>query len=152
MSPVVCCCDLSPLRLSVKTNNSVSCGLYLDLYVCILTIYKGAKWVREWYGVVPSTLRSWSNQGMLRCVRAPGGKRLYDSEQLRRLLGDREDPSTGLIIYVRVSSSKQRADLQCQVNRPGSCVMTSTQRISRFSYLDHEHETLPTTNHYTNDK
>ncbi len=72
-----------------------------------LATYKGAKWVREWYGTAPSTLRSWENQGMLRCVRTPGGKRLYDSEQHRRLLGDREDPSTGSIIYARVSSSKQ---------------------------------------------
>ncbi len=72
--------------------------------------------MRERYGVAPSTLRSWANPGMLRCVRTPGGKRLYDSEQLRRLLSDREDPSTGSIIYARVSSSKQRADLQRQVN------------------------------------
>ncbi len=56
-----------------------------------LTNYKGSKWVREGYGAAPSILRSWANEGMLRCVRVLRGKRLYNSEQL---LGDREDPST----------------------------------------------------------
>ena len=92
--------------------------------------YKGAKWARQRYGVPASTLRSWANKGDLRCVRTPWGKRLYDTEQLRALLGDREDQGTRCnIIYARVSSSKQRSDIQRQVDEltqayPGHRVIT----------------------------
>ena len=59
----------------------------------------------------------------------PGGKRLYDTRQVRALLGDREDQGLESIIYARVSSSKQRPDLQRQIDEltqayPGHRVIT----------------------------
>ena len=81
-------------------------------------LYKGAKWVGDHYGASPSALRSWANNGILRCIRTPGsGKRLYDVNQLDELMGHSSARATTScsIIYARVSSSKQRSDLQRQV-------------------------------------
>ena len=76
-------------------------------------------------GVSGSCLRNWANAGRIRCVRSPGGIRLYDVDSVR---GEQQqqrqrgagDPTTATAdaridaVYCRVSSSKQRADLARQ--------------------------------------
>lgn len=85
-----------------------------------MATYKGAKWFTERYGTSASTLRSWANQGWVDHIRTRGGKRLYNVDQLiERMGGSSGSPnatSKQSIIYARVSSSKQRGDLERQIS------------------------------------
>lgn len=84
-----------------------------------MTTYKGAKWFTERYGTSASTLRSWANQGWVDHVRTRGGKRLYNVDQLVERMGGSSGSSNVTkqsIIYARVSSPKQRGDLERQVS------------------------------------
>lgn len=58
-------------------------------------------------------LRYWANQGKIDYIRSPGGNRLYRLD-LNSKAGQHPGPSK--IAYVRVSSSKQREDLERQSN------------------------------------
>jgi len=68
-------------------------------------------------GVGQGILRKWSDQGLIKTIRTPGGMRLFDISSI--------DPSVNIskvkikekpkvILYSRVSSSKQKDDLQRQ--------------------------------------
>jgi putative resolvase len=80
----------------------------------------GAKRIKKYYDIHEKTLRSWANRGKLRHVRYDGedGKRLYDIEHLRELIGDKpektQEERVQCIAYARVSSAHQRADLERQ--------------------------------------
>jgi len=60
--------------------------------------------------VHPNTLRGWANQGKIKHIRTPGGQRMYAVDHF---LGDRNEIKT--ICYCRVSSHKQKDDLQRQI-------------------------------------
>lgn len=69
-------------------------------------------------GVHPDTVRRWEQQGKIRVLRTPGGKRRIPESEIRRLRG--ETPvlkQRVLAIYGRVSSHEQKAkgDLDRQV-------------------------------------
>ena len=59
-------------------------------------------------GVNERTLRRWEEQGKITAFRTPGGQRRYD------ISGLTTKSSRLSIIYARVSSPKQREDLQRQ--------------------------------------
>ena len=61
-------------------------------------------------GVHPNSLRSWEKQGKIRVTRTPGGKRLYDIESFTGAIAPNKS-----VCYCRVSSQKQRDDLERQV-------------------------------------
>ncbi len=61
-------------------------------------------------GVHPQSLRAWGNKGKINVKRTPGGKRLYDVESF---VG--QTVPTISVCYCRVSSAKQRDDLDRQV-------------------------------------
>ena len=61
-------------------------------------------------GLHPQTLRRYARQGKIPFYRNPGGQRLYDVDAFLR---GEADPET--VCYCRVSSAKQRGDLQRQV-------------------------------------
>ena len=61
-------------------------------------------------GLHPQTLRRYASQGKIPFYRNAGGQRLYDVDAFLR---GETDPET--ICYCRVSSAKQRGDLQRQV-------------------------------------
>lgn len=61
-------------------------------------------------GVHPNSLRSWEKQRKIRVTRTPGGKRLYDIESFTGAIAP-----TQSVCYCRVSSQKQRDDLERQV-------------------------------------
>jgi putative resolvase len=70
-------------------------------------------------GVHPKTVRHWDEQGKIRVVRTPGGKRRVPESEIRRLRGE-APPATKqrvLAVYGRVSSHDQKAhgDLERQV-------------------------------------
>ena len=61
-------------------------------------------------GLHPQTLRNYAKQGKIPCYRNSAGQRLYDVETY---LHGKSAPQ--LVCYCRVSSAKQRGDLQRQV-------------------------------------
>jgi predicted site-specific integrase-resolvase len=61
-------------------------------------------------GVHPNTLRNWANNGKINFIRSVGGYRLYDVNSFIRK-GD----TKRRICYCRVSSKKQKDDLERQV-------------------------------------
>ncbi len=71
-----------------------------------------AKKASDILGVSANTLRRWDDLGSIKTVRGPGKQRLY---HLASVLGKPSGPSTKQgVVYVRVSSPKQRDDLERQ--------------------------------------
>lgn len=63
------------------------------------------------------TLRKWDREGKLVAQRMPSGHRYYTDEHLTQALNiERKSPETYNIIYARVSSAKQKKDLDRQVS------------------------------------
>jgi predicted site-specific integrase-resolvase len=86
------------------------------------TTYVSATHVLQRYAISRATLRRWADAGKLAFVRAHGdGKRLYSSTDIDRLFGNEQraqqlqPPAKTKILYARVSSEKQRGDLERQV-------------------------------------
>ncbi|MEM3833557.1 MAG: IS607 family transposase [Thermoprotei archaeon] len=66
-------------------------------------------------GVSVRRLQIWDKQGLIRCVRTPGGRRRVPESEIKRILGVKEvDVSRKVVIYVRVSSHDQKGDLERQ--------------------------------------
>ena len=80
-------------------------------YVC------GAE-IKKILGVADSTLREWADSGKIKSFRTPGGQRRYEVSDLFKgpptVSTVVEKPKQG-IVYARVSSGKQRDDLDRQV-------------------------------------
>jgi len=84
--------------------------------------YVPGKEITSKYHLGSATLRMWANAGRVRCVRiGDGGKRLYSMPDIMRML--RATPAVAAkatshsgarILYCRVSSIKQRGDLERQ--------------------------------------
>jgi predicted site-specific integrase-resolvase len=96
-------------------------------------MYLSAVEIRKTIANVSSdTLRKWADRKLIRVKRRDGvGKRWYDADDVRKLFGDsttscetsasstfkeEDDKKTKKIAYARVSSSKQKEDLQRQVS------------------------------------
>jgi excisionase family DNA binding protein len=83
------------------------------------TQYIPAAQVYKRYAVSRATLRRWAQDGRIRAVRtAGGGKRLYavtDLDQLYQSTAIADANPKAKVIYARVSSSKQRGDLDRQI-------------------------------------
>lgn len=69
--------------------------------------YKTSK-AAELLGVHPNTLRNWDREGKISTIRTPSGQRLYD---VSRFLQQEQR----VVCYARVSSQKQKDDLQRQI-------------------------------------
>jgi len=63
-------------------------------------------------GIHPHTLRRWSDEGRIRCVRL-GKERRFPASEIRRLRGEQNENS--LILYGRVSGHGQKDDLERQM-------------------------------------
>ena len=82
------------------------------------SIYKPGIWFFTQYGVSTATLRSWANSQKVTFIRTPGGKRFYLLNDVYRLLNvqvSQHQQQRYGIVYARVSSHKQRSDLQRQI-------------------------------------
>ncbi|CAG8449366.1 8827_t:CDS:2 [Cetraspora pellucida] len=77
--------------------------------------YKPAEKIKKTYGVSTSTLRRWGDKGDVSCITMPGGKRMYSTEDIDNMFG-RESKEKKKICYARVSSEKQKEDLERQCN------------------------------------
>jgi predicted site-specific integrase-resolvase len=62
------------------------------------------------YGVSVITLRRWADSGKIESIRSPGNQRLYKVPEEK----PRETPRKERIVYIRVSSPKQKDDLERQ--------------------------------------
>ena len=69
-------------------------------------------------GITPQTLRNWDKNGTLvPHHKTPSGYRYYSQEQLNFILNKSEPTQPRIVIgYCRVSSSKQKDDLQRQID------------------------------------
>ena len=65
----------------------------------------------EFLGLHPNTLRKYADEGKIKSIKNSAGQRLYDVESYTRL----DSARITTICYCRVSSSKQRDDLNRQV-------------------------------------
>jgi predicted site-specific integrase-resolvase len=71
----------------------------------------------EILGVKHGILRRWADEGKIRTIRTPGGMRLFDISSIDSSLQHKTKAKEEMvtILYSRVSSSKQRDDLNRQV-------------------------------------
>lgn len=81
------------------------------------TSYKSAKFFTSKLGVSDGSLRRWELDGKIDAIRSPGGFRLYSVDSVNRAFGL---VGAGLqkkvrIAYARVSSAKQKPDLERQI-------------------------------------
>ena len=85
--------------------------------------YSGGKEASEKLGVHQRTLMSWDKKGLIKVIRTPGNKRLYDVEgflkehklNIEEKINIIEDTNDKLnICYVRVSTNGQKDDLKRQ--------------------------------------
>ena len=65
----------------------------------------------EFLGLHPNTLRRYADEGKIKSIKNPAGQRLYDVESYVNGSSERAT----IICYCRVSSSKQRDDLDRQI-------------------------------------
>lgn len=84
-------------------------------------MFETARSIRKKYDVSAQLLRKWANTGKLQSIRTKY-QRLYNSAQLRTLVGDTNAADDGTnsqtrttALYARVSSIHQKADLDRQV-------------------------------------
>jgi putative resolvase len=80
--------------------------------------YVKPKIAREQLGVTNDTLRRWEKEGKIKSTRIGSGCRLYDISSITPT--DLIKPTKRSIIYCRVSSSKQKEDLERQITFLGS--------------------------------
>ncbi|MCL6596057.1 MAG: IS607 family transposase [Firmicutes bacterium] len=64
---------------------------------------------RRRLGVSSRTLRRWDQQGVIKTIRSPGGRRMFSLESINRLAGERSGGNRA-VLYARVSSTKQKRD------------------------------------------
>lgn len=76
--------------------------------------YYSAKRAAEILGYNPDYLRELANQGKIEFIRTPGGHRRYNVESF--IESESEPIAFTTVCYCRVSSTKQRDDLERQVN------------------------------------
>ena len=72
-------------------------------------MYVTPKKALQYYSVSKDTLRRWDKKGQIKTIRTDGGHRRYF------IPSDKPNPSKKSYIYARVSSSKQKPDLQNQI-------------------------------------
>jgi len=79
--------------------------------------YVSPKHLRQKCGSTPSALRRWAENGNIRFIRTPGNRRLYNESDVTTMFKPKNDKQEKkeAFIYARVSSSKQKEDLERQV-------------------------------------
>ena len=79
------------------------------------TNFLSASRARHKLGVCSKTLRNWESKGHINTIRTPAGVRLYDVESMLPTTTGKSKESGHRIIYARVSSAKQKGDLERQI-------------------------------------
>ena len=103
------------------STNPESNGSHYDKH------FSDPKWIKtgevcRLYGVYPTTVRKWQQDGRIKAIKTPGGQRLFDLSTIQALM-DQTPPIETIstpqstqenILYCRVSSSHQKDDLKRQ--------------------------------------
>ena len=66
-------------------------------------------------GVSTRTLERWLDSGKIQGIKTPGGQRRYDLNSVVSIPSNKKDRDRSTILYARVSSRSQKADLEQQV-------------------------------------
>ncbi|WP_424100307.1 IS607 family transposase [Moorena producens] len=66
-------------------------------------------------GVSTRTLERWLDSGKIKGIKTPGGQRRYDLNSVVSIPSNIQDRDRSTILYARVSSRSQKADLEQQV-------------------------------------
>lgn len=91
-------------------------SVYIKQVIIVEKRYKPGEFAKLVNRTV-GTLRKWDREGKLRAERMSSGHRYYTDEHLTQALNiERKSPDTYNVIYARVSSPKQKSDLQRQVS------------------------------------
>ena len=69
--------------------------------------------IREEYGVNWHTLKRWKQAGLVKTIKGPSGRDLYDPDSFVTTSGDSPEPRVS-IVYARVSTAQQKNDLERQ--------------------------------------
>lgn len=81
--------------------------------------YLSPKTITRQYNITSGTLRNWSEQGKIRCIRPQGTKRLYHQDDIKKIFDgtnfEKEPKERKRILYARVSSQHQKEDLDRQI-------------------------------------
>ena len=84
----------------------------------------------------PTTLRKWDREGKIRCVRLSNNFRRVPESEINRILGVKNNRTS--LIYARVSSHDQKADLDRQIQKlqtvsPESHVVSDIRSGMKFN-------------------
>ena len=79
------------------------------------TNYINPAQIKKQFSITSNTLRTWTNQGKIRCIRPNGTRRLYNANDVKTFFGVVEPINTTTVCYARVSSQHQKQDLERQV-------------------------------------
>lgn len=79
--------------------------------------------IKRQFDITSCSLRRWAEQGKIRCLRpntgsVRGGRRVYNVEDIKRILGVESVRGTDkdIVCYARVSSDHQKEDLKRQID------------------------------------
>jgi len=79
--------------------------------------YLSVKKTRQILGVTTVTLRNWHKTNKIRAIKSPSGVRLYNKQDIQNIINLRESTcKKQKIVYCRVSSTKQKDDLDRQID------------------------------------
>ncbi len=68
-------------------------------------------------GITRVTLYNWKNKGLVEFIKSKTGRNYVSIDEYNRLLGIKEKKEESVIIYCRVSSSENKANLETQKER-----------------------------------
>jgi predicted site-specific integrase-resolvase len=74
--------------------------------------------ITKQFDITSGTLRRWAEEEKIRCLRPNGTRRIYNIDDVKKILGVTEPSSStqyNIVCYARVSSSHQKEDLERQV-------------------------------------
>ena len=80
-------------------------------------LYIAPSKITKQFDITSGTLRRWAESGKIKCLRPNGTRRIYNIEDVKRILGiESLITDFNTICYARVSSSHQKEDLDRQVD------------------------------------
>jgi len=80
--------------------------------------YVSGNAIKQEFQISTTTLHNWEASGKIETIRPNnGGKRLYNPDTVNKLFGvEQKETKKSRITYARVSSLKQKPDLERQIN------------------------------------
>ena len=97
----------------------ICCTIYFEWVFKFMSNYVTPKTARQKLGVSDNALKEWDAKGIIKTIRTPGGKRLYDiscfNTDTKQQCQDHSEIEKTRICYCRVSTAGQKEDLTRQI-------------------------------------